>query len=139
MIRNNSGAGLPLMIRHKDGLVETDKYARWILSPEQLLERELHRTLTATDAPAVRLSGNVLTCEFDAVRKEAILEVSFEAKKDKVFRQIRKTFCVPVAWPQKNDPVLRASALSKAMSECFQKACFAAADLIEEVQKTHEI
>ena len=52
VIRNNSGAGLPLMIRYPNGLVESDKYARWTLSPDQLLERELHRTLTATEAPA---------------------------------------------------------------------------------------
>ena len=44
VIRNNSGAGLPVVIRQQDGLVETDKYARWLMSPDQMLERELHRT-----------------------------------------------------------------------------------------------
>ncbi|MBO5307855.1 MAG: hypothetical protein IJZ19_04115 [Lentisphaeria bacterium] len=135
VIRNNSGAGLPIVIRLKDGLVETDEYARWLMSPDQMLERELHRTLNTTDFTSVRLTGNVLTCEFDRSSQQAVLEVSFEARKGKHFKRLKKRFTAPVKLKDNSDAREQASAMAKAMSICYRQACLAAADLINEVNK----
>ena len=135
VIYNSSGAGLPVIIRLEDGLVETDKYSRWLMGPAQMLERELHRTLNATGSPAVRISGNILTCEFDQGKQQAVLEVSFEACKDVCTRRIKKQFTAPVELKKGSSHREQAASMANAMSSCFRQAAFAAAELINEINK----
>ena len=99
------------------------------------IERELHRTLNATDAPAVRLNGNVLTCEFEQAKQQAVLEVSFEARKGKVFKHIKKRFTAAVTLSRGASSRKQAAAMASAMSSCFHQAGVAAAELIREINK----
>jgi hypothetical protein len=133
VIHNSSGAGLPVIIRLEDGLVETDKYSRWLMGPDQMLERELHRTLNIAASSAVRISGNVLTCEFDQGKQQAVLEVSFEVCKGSCTRRIKKQFTVPVELKKNSSQRKQAASMAKAMSSCFRQAASAAAELINEI------
>ena len=135
VIRNNSGAGLPAVIRLKNGLVETDKYARWLVGPDQMLERELHRVLNTTDTSSIRLNGNVLACEFDRPSHQAVLEIAFEAKKGKFTKRLKKRFTAGVQLKDGESPQAQAAAMAKAMSSCYRQASLAAAGLIREVDK----
>ncbi|MDD3886514.1 MAG: hypothetical protein PHI35_06565 [Victivallaceae bacterium] len=143
---NLSGAGLGFLMRSAGDRVTTDPYNRWLVSPEQMIEREFRKSIEGTSPDGrvrsyVKLSCSLLAFEFDAHGRMARLSMDFTASffDDSVLIRTvsaRRDFEAPVS--EANDEKLP-EALVAAMSRCTGEAAQFAAGLISKsLEKTAE-
>ena len=86
--RNLSGSDRRFLYRESDGKMFSDDYNRWLLSPDLMLERQLHRALSPREEVRtggrngrfLRLSGTIYRCEFDRGQKKAVLSVDYTVR-----------------------------------------------------------
>ncbi len=84
--RNLSGSDRRFLYREKAEQMLSDDYSRWLLTPDLMLERQLHKALfpRETRNPGngrlLRLSGTIYRFEFDRENKTAILTVDYNIR-----------------------------------------------------------
>ena len=81
--RNLSGSDRRFLYREKAEQMLSDDYNRWLLTPDLMLERQLHKALFPRETrnngggQLLRLSGTIYRFEFDRESKTAILTVDY--------------------------------------------------------------
>jgi len=84
--RNLSGSDRRFLYREKAERMLSDDYSRWLLTPDLMLERQLHKALfpretrNSDNGRLLRLSGTIYRFEFDRENKTAILTVNYNIR-----------------------------------------------------------
>lgn len=141
-IRNFSGADRRFLFRSDpDGRMESDEYSRWLLPPDQMLERQLRETaLVGRPAESggrdyLQLGAEIRRFEFNKTTREALLEVEFIVR---VFRDRRAERSVSEV-VRCVSPFAGGSAAecAAAMTQCFHTAAEAARNLLLQQAKVN--
>ena len=142
--RNLSGSDRRFLYRESDGKMFSDDYNRWLLSPDLMLERQLHRALSPREEVRtggrngrfLRLGGTIYRCEFDRGQKKAVLSVDYTVRVYVDRRPVR-TENLNVSTEQTirgNTP----AAAAAAMSECMAESIAAVRALLLEVNQDEQ-
>lgn len=85
--RNLSGSDRRFLYREKGGRMISDDYSRWLLSPDQLLERQLYKALSpdgmrssGRNGTFARISGTIYRFDFDSSERKAVLSVDYTVR-----------------------------------------------------------
>ena len=142
--RNLSGSDRRFLYRESDGKMFSDDYNRWLLSPDLMLERQLHRALSPREEVRtggrngrfLRLSGTIYRCEFDRGQKKAVLYVDYTVRVYVDRRPVRtENLNVSTEQPIRGNTPAAAVA---AMSECVAESIAAVRALLLEVNQDEQ-
>ncbi len=81
--RNLSGSDRRFLYRGLQGRMFADDYNRWLLSPDQMLERQLHKALQPHEARGgdeeklYRIGGTIYRFEFDRKMRAACVTIDY--------------------------------------------------------------
>lgn len=139
--RNLSGSDRRFLYRESDGKMFSDDYNRWLLSPDLMLERQFHRTLSPREGVRsggrnsrfLQVRGTIYRCEIDRERKSAVLSVDYSIRVFVERRPVRtENLNVSTERPlRENTP----AAAAFAMSECVAESIAAVRALLLEVNQ----
>lgn len=141
-VRNFSGADRRFLFRSGTGRMEPDEYSRWLLPPDQMLERQLRETALA-GRPAesegrdyLQLGAEIRRFEFNRTTNEAQLDVEFTVRVFRERRAVRSVSeVVRCASPFSGGSAAECAA---AMTQCFHTAAEAARNLLLQQAKVNQ-
>ncbi|MBS1368530.1 MAG: hypothetical protein HPZ91_01125 [Lentisphaeria bacterium] len=125
--RNLSGSDRRFLYREKNGRMISDDYNRWLLSPDLMVERQLHKALSPEETRSsgrngtfARISGTIYRFDFDRERRKAILSVDYTVRVFTDRKPVRSE-----SMNVKTEETIRGNtpdAAAAAMSECMEKS-----------------